>query len=400
MMNRRAFLVGMATVGSAATLSGPAFAQTSRQRLAMPPLLDATKSGRFSLRAQAGQTNFLDRATSDTIGFNQAYLGPVVRVTQGETEATVENTLNIPISTHWHGLLVPGDVDGGPHQPVLPGETWRVTLPITQPSATAWYHSHIHEQTAAQVHAGLAGVLQITDGRDDERGLPGTYGTDDLTLVVQDRRFDRRGRLNYSSGMHETMVGFLGDTVVVNGQIGRVAVIPAGIVRLRLLNGSNARIYRFSMASGRDLHLIASDAGLLPAAVALKDITLAPGERVELLIDFSGAETDSLVSAVVSNTPMMGGMMGGSGDGGVFDVQKFVVDPGLTPRIATLPTDTGEALPDLNPADAVQRQFSLDMGMGGGMMGGMMGRRGGAFSINGAPFDMSHTNLAAKRGQT
>lgn len=393
-VNRRTCLAGMAAAGVAFSLPGSASAQTSSQRLSMPPLLDATKSRRFSLRAQAGETNFLNRSASNTFGFNQAYLGPVIRVTHGETEATVENALNRPVSTHWHGLLIPGEVDGGPHQPVLAGETWRVTLPIMQPSATAWYHSHIHEQTAEQVHAGLAGVLQITDGRDDERGLPSTYGTDDLTLVVQDRRFDRRGRMTYSRGMHESMVGFLGDTVVVNGQIGSVAVVPAGIVRLRLLNGSNARVYRFSMASGRELHMVATDAGLLPAPLALKDITLAPGERIEILVDFSGTDADSLLSASVSNTPMMGGMMGGGG--GSFDVQKFEVDPGLIPRIATLPTGIGEALPDLDPTGAVQRQFTLDMGMGGGMMG----RRGGGFSINGQPFDMSHINVAAKRGQT
>ncbi|VAW01031.1 Blue copper oxidase CueO precursor, partial [hydrothermal vent metagenome] len=390
-LSRRAYLSGLAAVGAVGAVGALprlAYAGMHTKRLAMPPLLDATKTGRFSLRAQAGKANFMGRSDSNTIGFNQSYLGPVVRVAQGETEVTVENSLKMPVSTHWHGLVIPGEVDGGPHQPVDAGGTWKITLPITQPTATAWYHSHIHGQTATQVYAGLAGVLQISDGRDDERGLPSTYGEDDLMLVVQDRSFDRRGRMNYAPNMH----GVLGDTIVVNGQVGRVAAVPAGIVRLRVLNGSNARIYRLAMASGRQMHLIASEAGLLPEPLALPGITLAPGERVEILVDFAGAESDSLVSALVSNTPMMGGMMGGGmmgggmmggggmmqSGGGSFELQRFKVDPGLTPRITRLAGNTGEVLPDLSPEGAVQRRFTLDMGMGammggGGMMGGMMG---------------------------
>lgn len=397
-MNRRDCLIGLATAGAVLTLPNSVVSQSSPKKLEMPPLIDATQSGRFSLRAQAGKVDFLGRSSSNTIGFNQSYLGPVVRVKQGETEVTVENTLKEPISTHWHGLLIPGEVDGGPHQPVPAGGSWRVTLPIEQPSATPWFHTHIHERTAEQVYSGLAGVMHITDGRDTERGIPNTYAEDDLTFIVQDKRFDRRGRMTYSLRMPDTMMGFLGDTVLVNGQVGRTAVVPAGIVRLRLLNGSNARIYKFSLASGRDLHLLATEAGFLPSPIALSAITLAPGERVEVLVDFTGGESDSLVSATVSNTPMMGGMMGGGQRGGAFEVQKFSIDSRITPKITTLPGDTGEAFPNLDPSNAVVRQFSLDMGMGGRMM--MMGRRGGAFSINGAPFDMDQINLQSKLGQT
>jgi FtsP/CotA-like multicopper oxidase with cupredoxin domain len=401
-ISRRTCLQGMAAAGVAAALPGSGFSQTPAQRLEMPPLLDATQTGRATLRAQAGKTNFLGQSVSNTLGFNQDYLGPVLRLARGETEISVENTLNEPISTHWHGLLIPGEMDGGPHQAIAPGETWSVVLPITQPTATTWYHSHIHERTAEQVHNGLAGVLQITDGRDDDRGLPSAYGEDDLMLIVQDRRIDWRGRMRYSPGMQDTMLGFIGDRTVVNGQVDRIAVVPGGIVRLRLLNASNARIYDFSFASGRALHLIATDSGLLPAPVSLASITLAPGERAELLVDFAASTRDRLLSAPVNNVPMKDSMMGSmliSGSTGPFEVMKFQIDTRLSPRITGLPSGTGEALPDLDPVAAVERGISLDMKMGGGMLKRIFSGASG-FSINGAPFDMQRIDLTASRGTT
>ncbi len=101
--------------------------------------------------------------------FNQAYLGPTILVQNGELAAEVQNALDEPISTHWHGLLVPGEYDGGPHLAIAPGATWRPEMSIAQDPATAWYHSHIHEQTAEQVYFGLAGVIHVTDGQDDAR---------------------------------------------------------------------------------------------------------------------------------------------------------------------------------------------------------------------------------------
>src|SRR5690606_11298534 len=118
-----------------------------------------------------------------SLGFNGAYLGPLVKVRNGSSvAASVANRTARTVSVHWHGLLVPGAVDGGPHQPIAPGATWNPTLPVAQAPATLWYHTHIHGQTGAGVHAGLAGVLLVTDGRDGERGLPAATGLDDLVL--------------------------------------------------------------------------------------------------------------------------------------------------------------------------------------------------------------------------
>lgn len=403
MTTRRNVLAGISASLATTALPLRLAANTRENALSMPPLLDATGTGRFRLQGQEGGTNFLGQSETPTWGFNQPYLGPTVRVaSSGAVQAEVVNNLDEAFALHWHGLLVPGEVDGGPHQAIAAGQTWTPELPINQPAATVWYHAHTHGNTARQVHKGLAGVMQLSDGLDDERGLPSTYGLDDLTLVLQDRIFDRRGRMNYDPSMHDQMMGFTGDTMLVNGQVGATAVVPSGIVRLRLLNGSNSRIYSLSMSDGRPLHLVATDNGLLNSPFVLEELTLAPGERYEVLLDFgNGADVSLLSAQVVNEEGMGGGMMGGGMMGGrassgpPFEVLPFAVDTGLSARITSLPGELGGARPSLSVDQATRREITLDMSMGPMMM---MRRSAERFSINGNAFDMRRINFSVEQG--
>ena len=345
-------------------------------RLAMPPLLDTRETGRLSLTTTSGSSSFFGGPATTTAGFNQAYLGPTILMQNGELAAEVQNTLDEPISTHWHGLLVPGENDGGPHLPIAPGATWKPEMTIAQDPATIWYHSHIHERTAEQVYFGLAGVIHVTDGQDDARGLPSTYGIDDLTLVLQDRRFDASGRMVYDPSMMDIMHGFAGNRMLVNGQAGAMAVVPQGIVRLRLLNGSNARIYTLFFDDMRPMHLVATDGGFLPAPVAVDVLRIAPGERAEILVDFSGGNAPVLMSD----------------PGQAYGVLQFETDTTLSARIARLPDQLDGRHEDLSGAEFAMRQVSLDMGMGGMMMGG------GGFAINGRPYDMDRIDFEVALG--
>ncbi|WP_300517687.1 multicopper oxidase domain-containing protein [Aliiroseovarius sp.] len=398
MITRRTVLSGLGSAAMLSQLPTRAWADVPAKALQMPLLVDAVETGRFAMTAQAGITNFLGRAESRTWGFEQPFLGPTLRLHhRSETAAEVRNGLDEAVSVHWHGLVVPGDVDGGPHQLVQPGQTWSPVLPIDQPPATVWYHSHTHARTAEQVQMGLAGVLHLTDGQDDARGLPTAYGVDDLTLVLQDRRFDRDGRMAYRVSMPDQMMGFLGDTMLVNGQVGATAVVPKGLVRLRLLNGSNARIYTLALSDGRPMHLIGTDTGLLDRPIALETLTLAPGERYEVLVDFGDGMEVSLLSGQNINEGMMGGMMGGRrASGPPFEVLPFVVDPQVPVRVSRLPEALGGSRPNMSSSDAVERRITLDMAMGPGMM---MRRAENRFSINGQPFDMSTLNFTTRVGQ-
>jgi len=124
MISRRSILSGLGVAAFVPVLPRSLRADSHPRALVMPRLVDATQTRQFSLHAQAGETDFLGREASETWGFNQPFLGPTLRLSnKGETLAEVTNSLNEAISVHWHGLVVPGDVDGGPHQMVQPGQT-------------------------------------------------------------------------------------------------------------------------------------------------------------------------------------------------------------------------------------------------------------------------------------
>jgi len=415
MITRRSVLAGGAVLltggaiyaSAAGQAAGPMVDTENRSTLRTPPLIDATETGEFRITAQSGTTRFFQGGTAETIGFNQAYLGPVVRIRKGQLRPIVENGLTWPVSAHWHGLLVPGEHDGGPQLPVRPGEVWAPDMEIVQEPCTAFFHTHIHGRTARDVYSGLAGVLHVADDRDRDRELPETYGVDDLTLLLQDRRFSQDGQLLYANSMMDIMHGMTGDTMVVNGQVGAVAAVPKAVVRLRLINGSNARIFSLFASDDRPMHLIATDGGYLAKPVALEKLRLGPGERAEILIDFSDGRSMSLMSDGDPNQGM-GGMMGrarglldGITGGRRFEVLPLRVDDRLAAKVTRISDALGGQQPGpANVAISGMRRFSLDMGMGGGMMGrgGMGGGMMGGMAINEQPFDINTINERVRLG--
>jgi FtsP/CotA-like multicopper oxidase with cupredoxin domain len=153
---RRSVVTGLAAAGvaSAAGFSTGLFQAKAAesQPLRIPELIDARSRGNaISLAAQAGQTRFSSLGQSATLGFNGSYLGPTLRLhRRDEPEIAVANSMREATAVHWHGLLVPAEADGGPHQPIAPGATWRPRVKVDQPAATLWYHAHMHGGTAQQ----------------------------------------------------------------------------------------------------------------------------------------------------------------------------------------------------------------------------------------------------------
>ena len=154
-------------------------------------------------------------------------------------------------------------------------------------------------------------MLIVEDGSGERMGLPRRYGIDDLPLVLQDRYLDGNGAPIYRPGPMDIMSGYRGDTIIVNGAIGPVARVPAGFVRLRLLNGANARIFDLQFSDGRTFHVIAPHGGYLSAPVALRRLMIAPGERYEVLVDFTDGTDLVLATGPDQNMPMMGMMVVG-----------------------------------------------------------------------------------------
>ncbi|MFP4619070.1 MAG: multicopper oxidase domain-containing protein [Spirochaetaceae bacterium] len=128
--------------------------------LPIPPLLEASRQNgvtQFELLVQRGSREFFSGAVTPTLGYNGDYLGPTIRVRRGDSVCIdVDNRLNEPTTVHWHGAHVPAKMDGGPHQQVAAGATWRAEFPIDQQAATLWYHPHLIPTTAEQVYRGLA----------------------------------------------------------------------------------------------------------------------------------------------------------------------------------------------------------------------------------------------------
>lgn len=250
----------------------------------------------FELFVQQGETEFFPGLTTETLGYNGNYLGPVLRVRRGqEVNVTVHNQLVEPTTVHWHGMDISGEADGGPHQPIMPGEVWEPGFTVDQPAATLWYHPHLHGTTGPQVYGGLAGLIIIEDDVSDRLNLPKEYGVNDIPLILQDRNFNSNGSFSYQIDMMGLVPG---DTMLVNGTVNPYVEVNLEKVRLRILNGSNFENFLLQLSDGSPFYQIASDGGFLESPVVRDSLFMAPGERVEVIVDFaSAADTDVALMA-------------------------------------------------------------------------------------------------------
>jgi blue copper oxidase len=357
------------------------------QPLAIPPLAESyvDDDGRrvFDLAAQPGTTELLPGAPTDTWGFNGSYLGPTLRAEYGEDVlVNVTNELDQTTTVHWHGMHLPAAMDGGPHQPIDPGETWSPTWTVDQPAATLWYHPHPHGETEDHIYRGLAGMFIVDDPESPTtRELPHEYGVDDIPVIVQDKRFDD-GELTFGRGMFSG-TGRLGDTLVVNGTYGPYLDVTTELVRLRVLNASTARVYDFGFSDDRTFDVVGTDGGLLPAPVPMTRVTLSPGERAEVVVRMRPGEQVELRSyAPDLGADVFNERFNGGSDR--FDVLQLRAADQLEPS-ADVPTELAPP-PDLvDSVDGLDttRTFVL-----------------GGTAINGEDMDMDRIDVAVEAGDT
>jgi len=367
--------------------------------LPIPDLVDAAKQGNaVRLKAAIGRYAFLKGKPTQSYGYSAPILGPVLRVRRGENvEMAVENALDVPTTVHWHGLLGPGETDGGPHQTIDHGRTWRPMLNIDQPAATLWYHPHPHHDTGRQIYMGLAGMIVIDDGSDLRLGLPHRFGIDDLPIILQDRAFGSDGALKYELDSLAVVYGARGDTVIVNGAIAPVAKVPPGLVRLRLLNGANAQNFELRFRDQRTFHVIASDAGFLAAPVPLTRLRISPAERFELLVNF--ADGKPVVLETGPDEAM--GIFGTISDFGTDEyvpVMRFEPTAAVPP-VKQLPRQLVEPTA-ADPTRAVRRRlFTLDNGLClRRMQASAETSKGYLIGINGKTHDMGRIDVETKLG--
>jgi len=246
----------------------------------------------------------------------------------------------IPVVPHLHGGEVPSESDGGPDAWFTPGmsetgPSWGVDgtdqyyyYPNEQEAATLWYHDHSLGVTRLNVYAGLAGFYFLRGDDEENAKLPGWSGDDlvqevapagrtgvfspnaylpEIELVFQDRMYDTEGKLYFPNLPSNPTIHpfwtpeFIGDVITVNGKTWPYLSVAPRKYRFRLLNGSNARFYELFLTDlaagtpGPNFIQIGTDGGLMnqPAIVNGK-LTLAPGERADVIIDFTASAVNQV----------------------------------------------------------------------------------------------------------
>ncbi|MEO8075689.1 MAG: multicopper oxidase domain-containing protein [Acidobacteriota bacterium] len=263
-----------------------------------------------------------------------SYLGPVIRLVRGQrVRIRFANRLPEPSIVHWHGLDVPEAADGHPRLAISGGQDYTYDFTVTNRAGTYWYHPHPHLRTGPQVYLGLAGLLMVSDPEEAALGLPS--GDGELLCALQDRRFDAGNQLVYPNllpsgtlatgqtggmamggqrgrgmgmgmgrgmgggmamGMSmELMNGWLGSRMLVNGLVQPTRVVDRRTYRVRLINASNARFYKLAWSDGTPMTVIGNDGGLFDRPRELAALTMAPGQRADVILDLSTHASGSSV---------------------------------------------------------------------------------------------------------
>lgn len=383
MITRRSFLTlsagaaAVAATGSVLSACSPGAPtpESFNRELPIPPTADSEVIDGvrvFHLTAQEGTSEIVPGKQTTTWGFNGPHFGPTVVASRGErVRLEFENRLDEMTTMHIHGMKLPAIMDGGPHSPIEPGETWTTEFTIDQPAATVWYHPHPHEATGLHAYRGLAGGFVITD--EDMPDIPADYGVDDIPLILQDHRFNEDGSFDETDLPD---LGLLGDTPNVNGCTNPVFHATTSQVRFRLVNGSNMRFHNLALSDDRPFTVVATDTGFLPHPVEVKRLPIGPGERFEIIVDLEQGEEIFLRSV---GFPHRLGLPKDDSvpDFGVEDTYYLLRIVG--PQDAQPPQDIPDRLVDAEdvvPETGFQRSFALN-----------------TFEINGKRMDMQRVDF-------
>ena len=234
-----------------------------------------------------------------------SFLGPTIEARKGDRiKVNFENNVGEESIIHWHGLHLPENQDGHPGFAIADGQSYKYDFKVENRAGLYWYHPHPHGRTGYQVYHGLAGLLVVRDDEEDALNLPN--GENELFLVFQDRDFGQHNQLRYVQSGHDIMMGKVGDKRFISGKRQSWKQVKNEAYRLRCLNGGNALTYRLQWSDGRPLQIIGTDGGLLEKVEELDSVLFAPGERLDIIADFSdnsvGDEVELMSIPIVDNS--------------------------------------------------------------------------------------------------
>jgi spore coat protein A, manganese oxidase len=386
--------------------------------LSIPPVIRPKAGETIPIRIAPFQHKaHRDLPAATMWGYNGTWPGPTFEVRRGEpllvkwsnhlptrhflpVDPTIHGSEDgvpeVRTVTHVHGAQVMPDSDGYPDAwvtsdgkagPVAAANPCR--YPNDQRATTLWYHDHALGITRLNVYAGLAGCYLIRDPEEDALNLPS--GAYEIPLLMQDRKFGVDGSLLYpppANGTHLMwMQEFFGDTICVNGKAAPFLEVEPRKYRFRLINGSNSRFYHLTLvpadAAGKrsggpadapPFRQIGSDGGLLPAPLSTHYLIFSPGERFDLVLDFSEFQGQNF--ALINDAPApyaRGGEIVPS------DVMLFKVTKPLVGKDTSALPETLAPWTPLNPAHAVRERTlaltEMDRPSDGYTMIGLLGQK-------------------------
>lgn len=369
---------------------GSGFDPVVGEPLRSPPVL-ASSGGVLTATLEAAQSQLLLAGRVVTaLGYNGGLPGPTLRVHPGDlVRVSLVNRLDGPTNLHVHGLTVsPEGTGDNVFRQVAPGETgqYEYRLPSDHPPGVFWYHPHVHGVVADQVFGGLYGAIVV----EDPSASAVAAGRDEV-MVVSDTTIDNGG-VSQSVSAAQRMRGREGELLLLNGQVSPlINTRPGQRVRWRVVNACTSR-YLTLQLGGHRFEVLGVDSGRTAAPQDAEEVTLAPGNRADLLIT---AAVGRNVLRVVPHD-RGGTMMGGTDTGQPATLATLEVTGDQVSAAPAVPVQPVPA--DLRSAPIAGRRtltFAMGMGMGMGMGGG-----GGGVSatIDGATFDPQRVDQAPRAG--
>lgn len=358
----------------------------SGAQLAEPEVLRSV-GGRLEVELVAASGVRLAGRQTQALGYAGTSPGPTLRVSPGDTlRVRLTNRLGATTNLHTHGLHVsPLGQGDNPFRMVAPGESaqYELAIPQEHPTGTFWYHPHHHGTVADQVFGGLFGALVVAGEGDPD--LP------ERLLMVSDITLDAAG-VPAAPSLPEVMTGREGTLVMVNGLHRPRISLTAGVVeRWRVVNACVSRFLRLQL-DGHQLGLLGIDGQALASPTQVDTVTLAPGNRADLVVVPGRAGSHALRTLPASRGGM--GMMGGNRTSTEVVLAEVRVDdstqsPGAVPRQQAWP---GRVLPDLRTrAVDRSRRITFTMGMG-------MRSQGMTFGFDGQEFDPDRVDQDPRLG--
>ncbi len=362
--------------------TGPDPGERGRSPLRTPESLGISGT---SLTAAAGLAGIGAGDSAAAWLFNGLLPGPTIRARRGDqAQMRLVNQLAEPTIVHWHGVIVPEEADGHPRDAIGPGGTYDYAFPIVQRAGTFWYHPHPHQQTAGQIHRGLAGFFLVADDEEDGLGLPAEER--EILLLLQDRDGDAGDAFSYAPTDADLHTGMLRDVPFGNGIRLPTLSVTGARYRFRVLNASHGRVYRLGLADGTPLSVIGNDGGLLPSLAEVDSVFLGVGERIDFLLDFGGVPVGSRLMLKSLPFEVPGPPGSGSSQGEEMDLLELWREGGTGGEEPALPAVLSSVAP--LGAPAAERLFVLQSTTQGSM-----------HRINDLSFDMERVDEQVPLGR-